>query len=152
MTDRFETFATTIAQINRCVQKIKSAEMDAVGLRSTHVMCLYALGKESEGLTAAQLCRTCQEDKAAVSRSVNELAERGYVSVEGQAHSRVYRAKIRLTERGMEAVQYINRRVNHALDLVGRGMDDAERAGFYRALALISGNLRDYVETELAAR
>jgi len=152
MTDRFETFATTIAQINRCVQKIKSAEMDAVGLRSTHVMCLYALGKEAEGLTAAQLCRTCQEDKAAVSRSVNELAERGYVRVEGQARSRVYRAKICLTERGMEVVRYINRRVNHVLDLVGRGMDDAERASFYRALALIAGNLRDYVETEFAAR
>lgn len=152
MTDRFETFATTIAQIHRCVQKIKSAEMNAVGLRSTHVMCLYALGKETGGMTSAQLCRACKEDKAAVSRSVNELAERGYVQVEGQARSRVYRAKIRLTERGTEAVRYINRRVNHVLDLVGRGMDDAERASFYRALALIAGNLLDYVNTELAAQ
>lgn len=63
MFDRFETFATTIATINRYVQKIKSMEMKTLGLKGTHVMCLYSLGKHPEGLTATQLCRLCGEDK-----------------------------------------------------------------------------------------
>ena len=76
MFDRFETFATTIATINRYVQKIKSMEMKTLGLKGTHVMCLYSLGKHPEGLTATQLCRLCGEDKAAISRTITELTEK----------------------------------------------------------------------------
>lgn len=145
--DRFETFATAVAQINRCLQKIKAAEMDAVGLRSAHVMCLYALGKERAGLTAAQLCRTCREDKAAVSRSVNELAEKGYIRLEERPGGRAYRAKIFLTERGEDIVRYINGRVDRALDAVGEVLDDGRRSAFYSALTQIADRLERYAAT-----
>lgn len=80
MFDRFETFTTTITQINRCIQKIKSHEIGSWGLKGTHVMCLYSLGKKPEGLTAAQLSKVCGEDKAAVSRTISELTEKNFVT------------------------------------------------------------------------
>lgn len=148
MFDRFETFATTIATINRYVQKIKSMEMKTLGLKGTHVMCLYSLGKHSEGLTATQLCRLCGEDKAAISRTITELTEKDFVRSEASREKRAYRSRISLTEKGKYSMTYINDRVNHALDVVGNGLSDDQRKTFYYALDLISNNLKIYIETE----
>lgn len=146
MTDRFETFAMTISVMNRCIQKIKAREMAAVGLKSTHTMCLYSLGKAGEGLTAAQLCDICKEDKAAISRSVNELVQRGYVSLDMKSAKRAYRTKILLTPKGRETVEYINRRVEQAMDAVGEGLDENQRELFYNSLSLIAEKLQGYAE------
>lgn len=148
MLDRFETFATTIATINRYVQKIKSMEMKTLGLKGTHVMCLYSLGKHPEGLTATQLCRFCGEDKAAISRTITELTEKDFVHSEASREKRAYRAKISLTEKGKSTMGYINDRVNHAVDVVGNGLTDNQRETFYQALSLICDNLKIYIETE----
>ena len=137
MFDRFETFATTIATINRYVQKIKSMEMKTLGLKGTHVMCLYSLGKHPEGLTATQLCRLCGEDKAAISRTITELTEKDFVRSEASREKRAYRSRISLTEKG-----------KYALDVVGNGLSDDQRKTFYYALDLISNNLKIYIETE----
>ena len=148
MFDRFETFATTIATINRYVQKIKSMEMKTLGLKGTHVMCLYSLGKHPEALTATQLCRLCGEDKAAISRTITELTEKDFVRSEASREKRAYRSRISLTEKGKYSMTYINDRVNHALDVVGNGLSDDQRKTFYYALDLISNNLKIYIETE----
>ena len=146
MTDRFETFAMTISAINRCIQKIKAREMEAVGLKSTHVMCLYNLGKTEDGLTASRLCDICKEDKAAISRSVNELVKKGYVSLDMGEEKRAYRTKILLTPKGRETVKYINRRIELALDKVGEGLDEDQREQFYQSLSLIGENLHRYAD------
>ena len=136
MFDRFETFATTIATINRYVQKIKSMEMKTLGLKGTHVMCLYSLGKHPEGLTATQLCRLCGEDKAAVSRTLAELSERGLVEKpEG------YRAPVTLTEAGKAAAVRVDSLAQRAVGRGGDGLSDAERENFYRAMGVIGANL-----------
>ena len=41
MKDRFETFAGSIVELNRYLQKIKDIEMKKFGLRASHTMCLY---------------------------------------------------------------------------------------------------------------
>ena len=61
MTERFETFVLSINQIYRCIQKIKSREMVELGLKGTHVMCLFQLGQHPEGLTAAELAQRSLE-------------------------------------------------------------------------------------------
>ena len=148
MYDRFETFATTIASINRSVQKIKSQEMKALGLKGTHAMCLYSLGKHPDGLTATQLCRLCGEDKAAISRTISELTEKEYIITDSPANKRVYRAKIFLTEKGRRSFSYISRRIDHVLDIVGAGLTPRQRNDFYRSLSLIAGNLKLYMDME----
>ena len=53
--------------------------MTEFGLKGTHVMCLFFLHHTPEGLTAAQLCQLCAEDKAAISRTIATLKEKGYI-------------------------------------------------------------------------
>lgn len=100
MINRFETFITSIVQIYRCVQNIKSREMTELGLRGTHVMCLFNLRRHEEGLTASGLSAICEEDKAAVSRALSQLEEKGLVHVEDNDAGRRYRSNVRLTETG----------------------------------------------------
>lgn len=150
MIDRFETFATTIAFINRYVQKIKSAEMRPLGLKSAYVMCLYNLVKKPEGVTASELCELCGEDKAAVSRTLSELSRRDYVRVDEPDGKRAYRAKVFLTEKGKKIGEYIHSRVDHVLDAVSEGMSELERTELYRSLSVIARNLKRYLQAEAA--
>lgn len=145
MTDRFETFATTIAALNRSIQRIKAREMEAVGLKSGYVMCMYELGKAEEGLTAAELGRVSGEDKAAISRAMAELGEKGYIRLDTAGGRRAYRTKIFLTERGRETVAYINRRVDEALAAGSAGLTDRQRTDLYTTLGQVAENLERYV-------
>ena len=138
MTQRFEIFTGAISQIYRCIQKLKAAEMTELGLRGTHVMCLFYLNGHQEGLTAAELSRLCAEDKAAVSRTVAELQSRGYVTSE----RRRYRALLRLTEKGREAALHMDGLIRQWVGFGGGGISDEDREVFYRVLSQIAANLR----------
>ena len=112
--------------------------MTELGLKGTHVMCIFFLSHNPEGLTAAQLCRLCAEDKAAVSRTVAELQREGYV-----AHGeKRYRAALRLTEKGMEIAKKVDELIEQWVAFGGAGLSDSDREAFYRALELISNNLK----------
>ncbi len=145
MFDRFETFATTIAKLNKSVQRIKSREVEALGLKGSHVMCLYNLGKESGGLSASRLCELCSEDKAGVSRALAYLTKNGFVVSDGESGKKTYRVLFHLTQKGKEAIEHINARVNAALERGGAGLTDEQRAGFYDALMRIADNLDKYI-------
>ena len=69
MNDRFETFTVLISSVSRSIRRIKTETMAEYNLKSPHVSCLYYLYKRP-GMTAAELCELCEEDKAAASRSI----------------------------------------------------------------------------------
>lgn len=142
MNRRFEIFAASIAEVYRCVQKIKRAEMRKYGLRGNHAMCLYYLGGNPQGLTAAQLTAFCKEDKAAVSRTLAELEERGLTLHEQTDGKRDYRCRHTLTDQGRAVTTQLNRKIDEALEEGGRGLAEEERAAFYRSLEIIRKNLQ----------
>ena len=78
MNERFEMFTVLMAKIRRNIQRIKTEEMAEYDLKIPHVSCLYYLYVH-ESLTATELCEICYEDKAAISRSLDQLEIRGYV-------------------------------------------------------------------------
>ena len=51
--DRFLRFSFAIDQIAKNLQKIKNEKLARFGLRSMHLMCLFQLDKNPDGLTAA---------------------------------------------------------------------------------------------------
>ncbi len=138
MIKRFEAFVTGITLCYKYIQKIKSAEMTELGLKGTHVMCIFFLSHNPDGLTAAQLCRLCAEDKAAVSRTVAELQREGYVA----PGEKRYRAALRLTEKGEEVARRVDGLIEQWVAFGGAGLSDSDREAFYRALELISNNLK----------
>ena len=142
MLDRFHSFVAGIAECHRYIQKIKSAEMTEFGLKGTHVMCIFFLNRSADGLTAAQLSQQCGEDKAAISRSLALLQERGYICAEDKK----YRALIRLTPAGQELAARVDTLIERWVGLGGDGLSDEERETFYRVLEQIASNLRKRME------
>lgn len=139
--ERFEIFVTAITQIYRCIHKIKNEGMAAFGLKGTHVMVLFQLQQHPDGLTAVQLSQACEEDKAAISRTVAELRELGLVA-DPQSPVRRYRIPITLTEKGREFTVQMNERIVETVMINGYGYSNEDRKTFYRVLLKIARNLQ----------
>ena len=145
MESRFETFTILIAKINRCIKKIKTEEMDEMNLKSPHVSCLYYLFKSENGLMAKEICDICEEDKAAVSRSLDYLENQGYIVCESKTEKR-YNSLISLTEKGKEIGKVVAEKIDIAVQKASEGISEEKRAIFYECLNAISENLQKVVD------
>jgi len=141
MEERFQTFTVLISKISRSIRKIKTEEMAEFDLKSPHVSCLYYLYKEGD-LTAKELCEICDEDKAAISRSIVYLERFGYITCLTDAQKR-YKSPLMLTEKGLEAGKRIADKIDGIINKAGEGLSDEDRVIFYRSLGIISDNLRE---------
>ena len=141
MENRFENFTVAILKLNKLIQKIKLYEMRDYGLKAIHVMCVYYLRTRGE-LTASELSKLTLEDKAAISRAISFLNEKGFVNYD----SNKYNAPIKLTGEGIKVSEYINRRADSAVNAGGGFLTEEERINFYFALELIAKNLKNYYE------
>ena len=139
--ERFEAFTTSVTKAYKCIQKIKLAETERMGLKANHVMYMYYIGKNPEGLTATELCKLCIEDKAAVSRTIVDLTEKGFIKPAETDSGRKYRTKIILTEEGKDINKQINEAIAVAVSKASRSLNDAERESFYRVFFYITDNL-----------
>ena len=139
MQERFETFTVLIHRINRNIRKIKNQKMAEYQLRSVHVSCLYYLYL-TNGLTAAELCERCEEDKATISRALDYLEKNGYLTCEAKSVKR-YKSPLILTDKGIEAGKTITDKIDSVLDEISADLTEEERTAFYRSLSIISERL-----------
>ena len=139
--ERFEAFTTIVTKTYKCIQKIKIAEAERIGLKANHVMYMYYLGKNPEGLTATELSKLCIEDKAAVSRTIMDLIEKGFVKPAEVESGRKYRTKIILTMEGQERNKQLNEAIAIAVSKASSSLNETERENFYRTLFHITDNL-----------
>ena len=139
MQERFERFTVLINRISRDIRKIKNQEMAAYHLRSAHVSCLYYI-YSLDGVTAAELCEHCEEDKATISRALDYLESNGFIC-RASDYAKRYRSPLRLTEKGQEVGKRIAEKINAVLDTVSHTLTEDERVAFYRSLSAISRSL-----------
>ena len=144
MIDRFQAFVSGITICYKYIQKIKTMEMTEFGLKGTHVMCIFYIYHSEEELTAAQLCQLCAEDKAAISRTLVTLQEKGYV----ETGEKKYSAHLKLTKKGEKLAGQIDGLIEQWVLHGGDGLSEEERNSFYHALNLISSNLREKLNKE----
>ena len=140
MVDRFEQFAGYISGIFRQIQKLEREELEKWGLRGAFAQYLIVMTHYPEGITAAQLSEVCDKDKAAVSRVIAELAEKGMVQRVGDQGT-LYRAPIALTEEGRRAADFVAERATVAVAKATEGLSDTHRKVMYASLGLIFSNL-----------
>lgn len=140
--DRFEKLTTGVARIHKNVQKIKKYYMGTLGLKGTHVMCIYFLAAHPDGLTASDLCKLCQEDKAGISRTLTDLEKNGYLNYIPSSETKKYRAKAILTDLGIQCAEKVNLLIAEAVDKASQNITPEDRAIFYRTLFTISDNLQ----------
>ena len=139
MQERFETFTVLINRISRDIRRIKNQEMAVYHLRSAHVSCLYYI-YSLDGVTSAELCEHCKEDKATISRALDYLETNGFIVRDSDRVKR-YRNPLRLTEKGQEVGKRIAEKIGAVLDTVSRTLTEDERAALYRSLSAISRSL-----------
>ena len=139
MKDRFEAFITGVTVCYKYIQRIKTIEMTELGLKGTHVTWLFYRSNHPAGLTAAQLCQLCSEDKASISRTVADLRARGYIAKGGEKN---YRTPLRLTPEGVVAAKQLDPLIDRWVMSGGDGLTEQQREIFYKSLSQISDNLR----------
>ncbi|MBQ2898724.1 MAG: MarR family transcriptional regulator [Oscillospiraceae bacterium] len=150
MISRFEQFSYVISGIHRQIQKIERAEMIKRGYKGAFAQYLATLHRYEAGLTATELCEICDKDKAAVSRILAEMEEKGLVEREKKV-VRTYRSKITLTEKGRETAEFVAARAKLAISAVSdEVMDEQQREVLYSTLDALYKNLRKVVEEGLS--
>ena len=140
MKERYESFTGLIAKIGRYIKRVKSEEMAEYDLKGPHVSCHYQLYNRGP-LTAKQLSDLCDEDKAAISRSIEYLEEHGYILSDSTVKKRD-KSRLTLTEEGMRVGAVLTEKINSILDVASSGITDEERAVMYKCLMTISDNLK----------
>lgn len=140
MQNRYEVFTTLINSINRSIRRIKNDAMKDYNLKSHHVSCLYYLYKKGS-LTPTELTDLCDEDKAAISRSLDFLEKNEYII--RPKNKKHYNCKIILTEKGNEIGEYITKKIDSILYNVDELILEENRAIFYETLMLIENSLKN---------
>lgn len=140
MLTKYEIVSMSASSIYHDIQKIERTEMEKFGLKGPHAQTLLVMRRHPEGITSVRLCEVCEKDKAAISRSVAELEEKGMI-LRRQQNGSSYRALLTLTPAGLAAADAVSEKARIAVEQAGNGLDDAQREVFYHVLALIAGNL-----------
>ena len=139
MKERFEAFTVLVTRLNRYIRRIKTEEMVEFDLKSPHVSCLYYLYKAGS-LTAKELSDLCEEDKAAISRSIEYLESEGYLVCKSKTEKR-YRSPLNLTEKGRDVGKRITEKIDRILETASEGLSESDRLVMYHSLNLIADNL-----------
>ncbi len=142
MEDLYINFTVSISKLSKLVQRIKSYEISKYGLQPIHVSCGYYLIKNPQGLTAKELCEMTSEDKAAISRALKTLQEKGIVKYLPRGRNEI----VQLTKEGEKLGEIISERINLAVKAGCAHITDEERKFFYNSLLEISNNLIEYYQ------
>lgn len=140
MIEKYQLFSGVISSLYHDIQRIERTEMAKYGLKGHHAQCLLTLALYPEGITAARLCELCEKDKAAISRIVSELEDAGLLHKQEKNGVR-YRVPLVLTQTGQAAAGQVETVARAAVEQAGRGLEDDQRAVFYRVLGIIAENL-----------
>ena len=143
MENRYDAFTNTISSIYQSIQKIRAYEMEKFGLQTGHATCLHHLYRNPDGLTQKELAALCDMDKAAISRYVAILRDKGFAEERGLSDKR-YNLKICLTESGIKAARETSQRIIQAVAGGATEMSEDERSAFYKNLFQIADNLQTY--------
>lgn len=141
MTNRYEDFTDLIMTSYRVIQKIKTAGMKKIHLKAGDVNCIYYLSKYQDGLSNARLADLSGVDKAAISRTLNALMEKGYVSLSAEDDPKKYGRRYVLTEIGKTAADEVNQEVDNLVNEVGKNISAEEGDIFYETFHSISEQL-----------
>ena len=141
MLTRFEQFTAAISGIHRSIQKIERDEMEKFGLKGAYAQYLLAMTRHPDGITAADLCETCDKDKAAISRILTEMENKGLVAREN-GKSGPYRAMIRLTDAGKSAARYVQEKAIAAVQIAGGSLSENDCRAMYEILNSIADKLQ----------
>ena len=142
--DRFVRFSMETEALAKALQKYNNDCLERFGLRSMHLMTLWCLWRNKDGLTAGDLSRLCSVDKAFVSRVTGELGELGYVD---RGEDRGRRSRIlTLTARGREIMKEIDGILRYSVERITDGVGRGQMEAYYGVLDRFRQNIDTLTE------
>ncbi len=141
--ERYRQFTTAVMGIAYSLQRIRGSALKDYQLNGQHINCIFYLDRFPEGLTPGEITKLSMEDKSSISRSLNLLRERGFVTGSEQ-NGHKYKIRYVLTEKGKEAAGVLQEKIREAVEAGGRTLSADERTIFYNALGDVNENLRNY--------
>lgn len=147
--NRFELFSTSVGQLVKAVTALKSRKMAKYGLKGTGALCLCQILESDGGLTANELSRRGEIDKAQVSRCMFELTGKGLVYLD-ERNGKKYKQKYRLTEHGTEVAKDVQRTSELLQSAVSDGISPEEMEAFYCTLYKLCDNFDRVLAMESA--
>lgn len=146
MIPRFEKFTSNISLAYKYIIKIKAHEMQEFGLKASHVMCLFFIGKSENGLNAGELVELCNEDKSGISKALAVLKDQGFIQTDDENGTKKYRTKFYITQKGTAIYSRIITAINSVIEKCTDGINEEDRTVFYNALERIVTNLINVYE------
>ena len=140
---RFEKFTLLIDGIHKSIHNLKITIAPHLGVKGVHVLWVWELLKNPDGLTAAELAMRSMVNRSLVSREIEALREGGYVVLSLDGGNK-YNGKLRLTDKGRELAQTIGGEVMRIQDAVDEGISEAELDAFYKTLEKLNDNFKKY--------
>lgn len=138
--ERYVRFCIAIEHMAKTLRRYKNEKLSEFGLRGMHLMFLFQLDKEKEGLTVSELAVSCAVDKGFISRATSDLIAKGYVEYKNKVGSR-YRNKIILTDLGRHVMDQLNSVIDTTISLVTDEVSAEDFVTFYKVLDSIEKNL-----------
>ena len=136
---RFEKFTLLIDGIHKSVNKIKVDTAPLFGVKGVHVLWVYELLLNPNGLTATELAARSMVNRSLVSREIEELKKGDYISSTKDGATR-YNEKFSLTESGRALADKICREILFVQDTVDVGITEDELISFYSTLEKLHTN------------
>ena len=140
---RFEKFTLLIDGIHKSIHNLKITIAPHLGVKGVHVLWVWELLKNPDGLTAAELAMRSMVNRSLVSREIEALREGGYVVLSLDGGNK-YNGKLRLTEKGRELAESIGGEVVRIQDAVDEGISKEELDAFYKTLEKLNDNFKKY--------
>lgn len=148
---RFEKFTLLIDGIHKSIHKIKMCTAPVLGVKAVHVLWIYELLLNPEGLTAAELAEKSRINRSLVSRELEELVDNGYIEKIDEGRSN-YNAVLKLTEQGIALADKICGEVSKVQSAVGEGISKEELAMFYCTLEKLNNNFNKIINNKSKRR
>ncbi len=142
MQEGFKTFAVMIKRINRDIKRLKTELMAEFNLKCPHVSSFYYLYTDGP-LTAKELCDLCQEDKGALSRSIDYLEREGFI--ESLDKRKKYKNPLSLTEKGKVIGKHLAEKIDKMFITASKDITEQERTVLFNSLKAVSDSLEQIV-------
>ena len=142
---RFEEFVNFVNLSHRALQKIKSMDIGKYDIKGHHLLTMHYIATSKNGLTSTELCDKFREDKAAVSRYLKTLYDKGYVFIQNDGDKK-YKLKNLLTDEGKKVYAEYEMYLSTVGKNLEKGVSDPKIASFRKTLAVYTRNLEFFVE------
>lgn len=140
MENCFERFSLIISDISKQQHKLMASLMRKYGLNGSHAIYILSMHRHPDGISASRISECCSRDKSDVSRSMSVIVEKGFAE-KVMSHQNRHRVVFKLTDKGKETAEDIQKRVNCMMELAEADLTEEKHAVLYEALDSVWHNL-----------